>query len=70
VKPSSPKTCRSFAGQANVRGSPLERWAHERGIRYQYGARGGIWTTTTAINEALGIKSTPSNSDNYSPDLI
>lgn len=35
----------------------LEGWCRARGIRYQYDARGGIWTTVDALNEALGVAS-------------
>lgn len=48
----------------------VERWARDRHIRFQYDASGGIWTTTTALNEALGIKWSASNSDTYSLDLL
>ncbi len=48
----------------------VERWARDRHIRFQYDASGGIWTTTTALNEALGIKGPASNSDTYSLDLL
>lgn len=48
----------------------VERWAKQRGIRVQYDGQGGIWTTTTALDEALGINGSPSNSDTYSLDLL
>jgi len=50
--------------------STVERWAKDRGIRVQYDGKGGIWTTMTALNEALGIRDTASNNDTYSTDLI
>lgn len=33
----------------------VERWARDQGIRYRYDGRGGIWTTTDALNAALGL---------------
>jgi len=34
----------------------VERWARREGIRFGYDARGGIWTTMDALNEALGVR--------------
>nr|WP_194442215.1 hypothetical protein [Stenotrophomonas maltophilia] len=34
----------------------VERWAKQRRIRVQYDGQGGVWTTTTALNEALGLE--------------
>lgn len=49
----------------------VERWARDRGIRAQYDGKGGIWTTITALNEALGLVSEAQKSDTYSaPDLF
>jgi len=48
----------------------VERWARDRHIRFQYDASGGIWTTTTALNEALGLTAPASNGDTYSIDLL
>ncbi|MDQ7284913.1 hypothetical protein [Stenotrophomonas sp. Sm5341] len=48
----------------------VERWARDRRIRFQYDASGGIWTTTTALNEALGLAAPASNGDTYSTDLL
>jgi len=48
----------------------VERWARDRHIRFQYDACGGIWTTTTALNEALGLTVPASNGDTYSTDLL
>lgn len=44
----------------------VERWARDRGIRVQYDGKGGIWTTITALNEALGLASEAQKSDTYS----
>lgn len=33
----------------------MERWAKQRKIRVQYDGQGGVWTTTTALNQALGV---------------
>jgi len=48
----------------------VERWARHRNIRFQYDACGGIWTTTAALNEALGLRVPASNGDTYSTDLL
>ena len=36
--------------------STVERWAGNQGIRYKYDRRGRIWTTTDAVNAALGVR--------------
>lgn len=46
----------------------VERWARDRRIRFEYDARGGIWTTTAALNEALGLS--PASNDAYGNELI
>lgn len=33
----------------------VERWAGNQGILYKYDRRGRIWTTTDAVNVALGL---------------
>lgn len=33
----------------------VERWARANGVRIQYDGEGGVWTTTAALNEALGL---------------
>lgn len=43
----------------------VERWARDQGIRYRYDAKGGIWTTLDALNEALGIR--PTTLEMYDP---
>lgn len=48
----------------------VERWARARGIRVQYDGMGGIWTTMTALNEALGIAGSATNHDSYSTNLL
>lgn len=35
--------------------STVERWATSQGIKYRYDGKGGIWTTTDALNSALGV---------------
>lgn len=30
-------------------------WAKSQGIRYRHDADGGIWSTVTALNAALGV---------------
>jgi len=39
----------------------VEAWAQRQGIRYQYDASGGIWTTLEALNVSLGISARPAN---------
>ena len=49
----------------------VERWARDRGIRVQYDGKGGVWTTITALNEALGLLADSQKSDTYSAsDLL
>jgi len=48
----------------------VERWAKEIGLRYQYDARGGIWTTLDAMNAALGLAEQPDSAAPYSPDMV
>lgn len=33
----------------------VQKWADERGIRYQFDGHGGIWTTLSALEAALGV---------------
>lgn len=35
--------------------STVVRWADEAGIRYKYDGKGGIWTTLSALEAALGM---------------
>ncbi|MBH1671604.1 hypothetical protein I5U90_00860 [Stenotrophomonas maltophilia] len=44
----------------------VERWAKQRRIRVQYDGQGGVWTTTTALNEALGVSPQTEQPDAYS----
>lgn len=49
----------------------VERWANQRKIRVQYDGQGGIWTTTAALNEALGVVKPESQQLSYAAeDLI
>lgn len=50
--------------------STVEAWARRCGIRYQYDGKGGIWTTSTALDAALGIARAAANSDSYPADLF
>ena len=45
----------------------VTRWADKIGLKYQYDAAGGIWTTTDALNVALGVTSA-ANEDVCNPD--
>ena len=47
----------------------VERWARKSGIRIQYDGQGGVWTTMTALDAALGIGSAASN-ESYPAELI
>lgn len=35
--------------------STVEKWATDAGIRYKYDGNGGIWTTLSALEAALGL---------------
>ncbi|HHA2954812.1 TPA: hypothetical protein ACOFD1_000440 [Stenotrophomonas maltophilia] len=48
----------------------VERWARDHHIRFQYDAAGGIWTTTAALNEALGLSAAAQNDHNYDPSQL
>lgn len=41
------------------RASTVRRWADRQRIRYKPDGSGGIWTTTAALNAALGIGPVP-----------
>ncbi|MBN5173100.1 hypothetical protein JY430_13340 [Stenotrophomonas maltophilia] len=43
----------------------VERWARQRKIRVQYDGQGGVWTTTAALNEALGLQRQEEERENY-----
>lgn len=47
----------------------VERWAKQIGLKYAYDARGGIWTTADALNEAVGIIATGSQAGGGEYDL-
>ncbi|MEB2187691.1 hypothetical protein VDS18_17620 [Xanthomonas campestris pv. campestris] len=49
----------------------VEQWARRCGIRYHYDGKGGIWTTTDALNAAIGLTPNAPNADCYSAsDLL
>lgn len=48
----------------------VERWARSLGIRFNYDAHGGIWTTTTALNQALGVITNAQNDGKYDPSEL
>ncbi|EED37125.1 conserved hypothetical protein [Stenotrophomonas sp. SKA14] len=51
----------------------VERWAKQRKIRVQYDGQGGVWTTTAALNEALGLSTTATSAfenESYPASLI
>lgn len=45
----------------------VEKWAQDAGIRYKYDGSGGIWSTTAALNAALGV-SAANDAEPYNPD--
>lgn len=48
----------------------MERWARQRKIRVQYDGQDGVWTTTPALNEALGLASPAFENESYPASLI
>ncbi len=54
----------------NPRLSTVESWARRCGIRYHYDGKGGIWTTHTALDAALGVSHAAANSTSYPADLF
>lgn len=48
----------------------VERWARRIGLKYDYDGRGGIWTTTDAMNAAVGIVAKASEPELYSVDDV
>lgn len=49
----------------------VERLARSCGTRIQYDGKGGAWTTTAALNEALGLKAPASGEHTYvATDLL
>lgn len=48
----------------------VERWAREQGISYRYDGNGGIWTTTAALDKAVGIDMTTRDSDKVDASVI
>lgn len=39
----------------------VEAWARDKGIKFEYDGKGGIWTTMTALNVCLGLSEAPAN---------
>lgn len=49
----------------------VERWAQRIGLKYGHDARGGIWTTTDALNAVVGLIVAPEQGvGNYDPTII
>lgn len=49
----------------------VRRWATAQGIPYKWNAQGGIWTTTDALNAALGLAPSAEDEEQHSIlDLI
>lgn len=59
------ETLRKLSGKHSA--SAVRRWANRQGIRTLEGAE-GPWTTTDAVNKALGVGS--ANDPVYRPDDI
>lgn len=59
------ETLRKLSGKRSA--SAVRRWANSQGIRTLEGAE-GPWTTTEAVNKALGVGS--ANEPVYRPDDI
>jgi len=56
---------------AKPRLATVEQWARHRRIKFEYDGNGGIWTTMTALNDALGLNSSSGQADYYEPtDLL
>lgn len=47
----------------------VERWATNNGVPFKR-CRGGIWTTTTALDRALGLAPANDSPAGLDPDLI
>ena len=58
-------TLRRLSGKRNA--SAVRRWASTQGLRVLDG-KDGPWTTTEALNVALGVGS--ANDDAYKPDQV
>ena len=49
--------------------SDVTRWARDNSLPVK-GCRGGVWTTITALNMALGITTAQQDSTTYPPNVI
>ncbi len=58
----STEQLKKATGYKNV--ADIEKCLQKNHIRVIYGKKGNIFTTTDAINNALGIKTEPENDDN------
>lgn len=52
----------------NRRGD-VERWAERAGVPVKP-CRGGVWTTLTALNQALGVVPAVESSGGYGPEVV
>ncbi len=50
--------------------STVEAWATKNKIPYRYDAKGGIWTTVSALNAALGLSSAANDPNKYDPNEV
>ena len=64
------RMCRPYGSLP--RASTVVKWADRQHIRYKYDDCGGIWTTTDALNAALGVTRLPAaaNDETRIEDLI
>ncbi|KIP82105.1 hypothetical protein SN15_14590 [Stenotrophomonas maltophilia] len=52
---------------AKPRLATVEQWARDCRIKFEYDGNGGIWTTVTALNDALGLRNSSGQADLYDP---
>lgn len=50
--------------------STVVRWADEAGIRYKYDGKGGIWTTLSALEAAIGVAAANDNAPYDAAELF
>lgn len=51
------------------RRADVERWAENAGVPVKP-CRGGVWTTLSALNRALGVAAANDESAAYPPDVV
>lgn len=48
----------------------VQKWADDRGIRYQFDGDGGIWTTLSALEAAVGVAVAAAGAQPYDPAAL